>query len=106
MAAGEVSVSSKLLGRRVGIGDDASQQRPRLPSQAFRHAVAGLAKRDHQHARVISQVVKIIADSEDAALVVEMLLEGMLDARFAQSFEENSARQLACSLSVRHQWAS
>src|SRR5215472_916230 len=95
MAPVEVAETVHLRSRIDGTGNDSFEAAANLGFESFDQRMSRLAGRYHEHSRVGIEIVKILADAENASLIVDMPLEGFGDGRFAQCVEENGAGSVA-----------
>src|SRR5262245_42701705 len=95
MASGKIAVARNLGWWRVGIGDDSLYSRTGLPCQTFGHVMCRLTEGNGQNARVRLQVIKVVANPKDPAVIADVALKRLLDAGLRQPPEKDLLRNSA-----------
>src|ERR1700704_79708 len=106
MAAGEITISRKLITMGVGINEDAFHCCPSLAGKNFRHAMRRLAKRNACHTAERTQIVEVIAHAQYAALVVHVPLKSLFNTGFRQCPQKYLPRSGTHAVGDRHQLVS
>ena len=89
----KITEPARLRIRLHRTGDDSFKIISGLNFQRAHHRVRSLADRNHQHAVVGMQIVKVFAHAQHAALTTNIALECLINTGFAKSAFEKMPRR-------------